>query len=38
MLGKADGAFDAPVDEKRFRPRHFTLDDERASDGGLIHG
>src|SRR4029077_3312624 len=37
VFGEADGAFDTSVDEKRFRTRHFTLDDERASDVGLIH-
>ena len=38
IVGKVDGAFDASVNEKRFRTRHFTLNDERASDVGLIHG
>jgi len=38
IFGEANSAFDASVNEKRFRTRHFTLDDERASDVGLIHG
>src|SRR5208282_4117075 len=33
-----DGAFDASVNEKRFRTGYFTLDDDRAPDVGLIHG
>ena len=38
IVGKVNGPFDASVNEKRFRARHFTLDDKRASDVGLIHG
>src|ERR1035437_2563483 len=38
IVGEANGAFDASVNEKRFRTRHVTLDDKRASDVGLIHG
>ena len=38
VVGKVNRAFDASVNENRFRTRHFTLDDERASDVGLIHG
>ena len=38
IFGEGNFAFDASVNEKRFRTRHFTLDNERTSDVGLIHG
>src|SRR5208283_1629348 len=38
IVGKVNGAFDASVNEERFHARYLTLDDERASDVGLIHG
>ncbi len=31
------GAFHATVDKKRFGAAQFALDNERASDGGLLH-
>ena len=38
IVGKADAAFDAAINEERFRASQFTFDDERTSDVGLIHG
>jgi hypothetical protein len=38
MVAKADRAFDAAVNVKRFGAGNFALDYDRASDGGLVNG
>ena len=38
VVGDVDGTFDLAVDEERLGAADLALDDQRASDGGLLHG
>jgi len=38
VLGKIDGALDAPIDIERFGAADFPFDDHRAADRSLFHG
>src|SRR6476660_272231 len=38
MFGNIDGAFDAAINEERFRSTDVAFDDQRAADCRLLHG